>query len=453
MSGNPNETRSGEDTKASVDRDGESHERHRDRRRHHHRHHQRSSKHREDADDKERHSHRHKRSRHSRDGDDEEAEERQKRRYRRSLPKEDVAESEDEWVEKESMPAGPGDGLGKSQAARDVNPKRDSWMEAPSALDIDYTQKGVRKAPEPVTTKSSHPDFDLKIHKNELNTHLKDLAGGKDISEIADERPRHEVDYVFGDSGSQWRMTKLKGVYTQAEDTGRPVEDIAIERFGDLRAFDDAREEQLELERRKTYGKGYDETEKPSGKLYEERVLKTGMRLSSKPNTGNFEDDEQPLPPQGQVFDTGTPASASFLDQTALNRLKARMMKAKLKGSPDAAKLEAEYNAAAASSSNRKESDIVVLGVMESRMLAGGRRGEVKAVDTKRGRERGLVEENEDMSIEDMVREERRTKGQAGGDGRRFAERIAKDAKFDVRPSTLPVCLLDAPELTVAFIE
>ncbi|KAI9782738.1 MAG: hypothetical protein M1839_004726 [Geoglossum umbratile] len=429
----PNDARSGEDTKASTEGGG-SHGQHRERQRHRH-HHHRSSKHREDGDDKERHGHQHKRSRHSKDGNRNEADKRQKRKHRHSRheeSQEDTAEDEDEWVEKETMPTRPSDDApDKPQTTGDANPKRDAWMEAPSALDIDYTQKGVKRAPEPTTTKSSRPDFDLKIHKNELNTHLKGLAEGKDISTIVAERPRHEVDYTFGDFGAQWRMTKLKGVYTQAEDTGRPVEDIAVERFGDLRAFDDAREERLELERREIYGKGYVGKEKPSGELYEERKQEMGTNLNSQPSTGDFEDDEQPLPPQGRVLDTGPPVTAPYLDQTALNRLKARMMKAKLRGSPDATKLEAEYNAAVASSSNRKESDIVVLGAMESRMLAGGRKGEVKAIDTKRGRERGLVEENEDMSIEDMVKEERRTKGQSGGDGQWFAERIAKDVKFD----------------------
>ena len=80
---------------------------------------------------------------------------------------------------------------------------------------------------------------------------------------------------------------------------------------------------------------------------------------------------------------------------------------------------------------NTKKPDVVVLNKMENRMLTGNRKGEVVPVATKRGRERGLVEENEDMSIEDMVRQERRTKGQFGGDGRAFAERIAKDTKFD----------------------
>jgi hypothetical protein len=105
-------------------------------------------------------------------------------------------------------------------------------------------------------------------------------------------------------------------------------------------------------------------------------------------------------------------------------------MKAKLKKSPDLAKLEEEYNRAAESFSSNSEPGVVLLGTMDNRMLAGTR-GEVTAIDNKRGRERGLVKDNEDMTIEDMVREERRTRGQAGGEGMRAAERIAKDAKFD----------------------
>jgi hypothetical protein len=85
-----------------------------------------------------------------------------------------------------------------------------------------------------------------------------------------------------------------------------------------------------------------------------------------------------------------------------------------------------------ASSATRHEKDVVVLGVLENRLLAGGQRAEAKPAETGRARERGQLEDNEDMTVEDMVREERRTRGQTGGEGRRFAERIAKDAKFDV---------------------
>ncbi len=309
-------------------------------------------------------------------------------------------------------------------------------MEQPSSLDIDYTQKGVEQFAKPIEPRSKKADFELKIHENELNKHhLQNLADGKEIpKELAEEPCQHEVDYHFGDSGSQWRMTKLKGVYRRAEETGRSVDDVAEEQFGDLRAFDDAREEQIELDRRITYGEGYVGKEKPSGEFFEERKLKLGLR-KDKSSPTNDHSSYADLPREVKA---GEPAATyTPLNQTALNRLKAQMLKAKIRGSSDAATLEARYNTAMADSVNHKQSDVVVLGTMDNRMLAGSRKGEVIRIDNKRGRERGLVEENEDMSIEDMVKQERRTRNQAGGDGQRFAERIAKDAKFDVRESHL----------------
>jgi hypothetical protein len=223
-------------------------------------------------------------------------------------------------------------------------------------------------------------------------------------------------------------MTKLKAVYTQAEQTGRPVDEIALERFGDLRDFDDAREEQMELDRRQLYGEGYVGKEKPSGELFQERKMSMDIRRGPEPSRENVPLD---LPQGTVVEEKSVPRAIVQLDHTTLNRMKAQLMKAKLKKSPDIAKLEAEYNEAMTSySNNPADPGVVVLGKMENRMLAGTR-GEAKSIDNKRGRERGLVEENEDMSIEDMVREERRTRGQAGGEGMRAAERIAKDAKFD----------------------
>ncbi|KAI8225605.1 Pre-mRNA-splicing factor cwf19 [Colletotrichum sp. SAR 10_77] len=288
---------------------------------------------------------------------------------------------------------------------------RDSWMTAPSALDIDYVQRKEKEKPPPPKEEPIRV-----VHEREIN---------KDFDEVnaasTDETPKERtINYTFGDNGSQWRMTKLKGVYSMAEESGRPVEEIALERFGSLQEFDDAREEKIEMDRRKVYGDGYVGKEKPTGDLYQERMEK--QRPEPK-EPSPMEDIQQGtvIPDQAMLH---TP-----IDQTALNRMRAQMMKAKLRRAPDAAKLEAEYNAAAASfATNGPQS--VVLGVMDNRMLAGTR-GEVKSIETKRGRERGNVEANEDMSIEDMVREERRTRGQAGGEGMRLAERIAKDGKFD----------------------
>ena len=393
---------------------------------HHHRHHHRNSSrtrdshsHRSDDREEER-RHRHKRSR--RDGNDDEGESSHKRRHRHDHNhKDDLSQNE---VQESATKV----------SARDL--KRDSWMQPPSANDIDYVHRPDKHAQKPIEAKSLRADFDLKIHDKELNTHLRDLKEGKAPEKVENMPAQHGVDYTFGDAGSQWRMIKLKNVYREAEEKGEKVEDVAIERYGDLRPFDDAREEEIELERRETYGESYVGKDKPSGELFQERKLDKGIHRE--PRISDPRDGASPVREQGKQMDTVEPTKTTqHLDATALNRLRAKMMKAKLKGSQEAASLEEQYNAAAGLMANRKEGDVVVLGVMENRMLAGGTRGEAKPVENRRGRERGQLKENEDMSIEDMIVEERRTRGQAGGEGLRLAERIAKDAKFDVSEAEL----------------
>ena len=44
-----------------------------------------------------------------------------------------------------------------------------------------------------------------------------------------------------GGPGSQWRMMKLRRVYETAEEEGKPVEEIAMDRFGSLEAFEEAK--------------------------------------------------------------------------------------------------------------------------------------------------------------------------------------------------------------------
>lgn len=331
--------------------------------------------------------------------------------------------------------------------------KRDSWMEAPSGRDVEYTQKGVSRSAKHVNTSGSlKADFQLKIHENELNKqHLEDLAEGRHtttdatVPESTRSGNHDEVDYTFGDEGAQWRMTKLKAVYKQAENSSRPVEDIAVERYGALRAFDDAREEQIELDRRETYGDGYVIKKRPSGELSQERAREEERRKGRTENRsvepplkeGKPRNKHADSSHEGDISRQSLQLTTRRFDHTALNRLKAQLLKARLRGTPDVPTLEVEYAQAMDSFSSQPGTGMVVLGALENRMLAGGRQGEVITINTKRGRERGLVRDNEDMSIEDMVKEERRTRNQAGGDGKRFAERIAKDGKFDVNSKTL----------------
>lgn len=417
-----------------------SEEKNKKRRKHHHHH----RDHHTDSDEQ----HRSKRSRQSRD-----ASEYEREGSNLPGPKEEkgridgygIQPQDNEWTDKTAH---------ESKLAQSSNLsiysglRRDSWMEAPSGEDVEYTKKGVSKSAKHGSTSGSlKADFQLKIHENELNKHhLEDLAEGRHlttdntVTESTRSGHHDEVDYTFGDEGAQWRMTKLKAVYRQAEDSSRPVDEIAIERYGALRAFDDAREEQIELDRRETYGDGYVIKEKPSGELSQEQA-----REEEREGRAENRSVEPPLKdgkPRNKHSHDGDMSSQSLrlttrrFDHTALNRLKAQLLKARLKGTPDVPTLEAEYAQAMDSFSSQPGTGLVVLGAMENRMLTGGRQGEVTTINTKRGRERGLVRENEDMSIEDMVKEERRTRNQAGGDGKRFAERIAKDGKFDVNSKT-----------------
>ena len=376
---------------------------------HQHRHHHHGSSRHHDSHDDEENGHRSKRPKRSRDDDESESRHRHRPRHR--------SKRNDNGDKEEQIPPPKQPDLGEL--------KRDSWMEAPSALDIDYVQR-KRPVPSPPTKKQSlGTDFELKIHEKELNHHLRDLKNGAAVEDLEDEPAAHEVDYTFGDSGSQWRMTKLKAVYRQAQETGRTVEVVALERYDSLREFDDAREEEIELDRRKIYGDAYVGKNKPSGELFQERKMDAGVKRAH-PRTVETSPDgvleQMPIPT--------TNTSKQKVDQTTLNRLKAQLMRAQMRKDPKAADLEVEYNSAL-STFQSQDPTVITLSAMDNRMLSSAPRNEVKAVQNRRGAERGQVEENEDMSIEDMVREERRTRGQQGGDGLRLAERISKDAKFD----------------------
>lgn len=358
-------------------------------------------------DDTEDDGHRHKRSRRLEHDDDASSSHRDRHRHRRDNGRDREPEFMESTDPKEKLPA-PDEETPRGESKQ---LSRDSWMTG--AVDIDYIHRGKKEKNPPPKDAPQRV-----IHHRELNTGLEGASAASAFD--ADEGTK-EVDYTFGDEGSQWRMTKLKAVYTTAEQSGRPFDEVAEERFGSLKAFDDAREEKTEMDRRKIYGEGYQRAEKPTGELYRERMAKT------RPRPKEDVDIVDDSPQQGIVMQDAPPP----IDRTTLNRMRAQVMKAKLRKAPDTEKLEAQYNAALAHFNGTATTDqAVVLDAMHNRMLAGSR-GEVKAIDTTRGRERGLVEANEDMSIDDMVREERRTRGQAGGEGMRLAERIAKDAKFD----------------------
>ncbi|KAH9080441.1 CwfJ C-terminus 1-domain-containing protein-like protein [Lactarius deliciosus] len=223
------------------------------------------------------------------------------------------------------------------------------------------------------------PDPDkLHVSSKELNTQLKE---GKPLSEYSDAQPPRTV--TPGGPGSQWRMMRLRRVYETAEEENRPVEEVAIERFGSLEAFDQAKEERRILDGRgrgrDTKGKrredpGYSKVGE-KGFIFNDLGGSGGSSRSSSFRRPGGPGESAPSTPPSQPgapsaararFDslhppsqTGTPGQQvrtpipsvmtpqlggkRSLSPSSLNRLQAKVLRAKLTGGPDAEKLEKEY--------------------------------------------------------------------------------------------------------------
>ena len=181
---------------------------------------------------------------------------------------------------------------------------------------------------------------------------------------------------------------RLRRVYETSQEENRPVEEVAVERFGSLEAFEQAREERRILDERegKWFGRGREAVKgKRRGdsdfpKAGEKGFMFNdlgGSRASS--HSSSFRrpggpGDSAPSTPSPQTgapsaarprFDslrlsqTGTPGqqvrtpipsvmapqlgSKRALSPSSLNRLQAKVLRAKLTGGPDAEKLEKEY--------------------------------------------------------------------------------------------------------------
>lgn len=192
-----------------------------------------------------------------------------------------------------------------------------------------------------------------------------------------------------GGPGSSWRMMRLRRVYETAEEENRTIEEVAIERFGSLALFEEAQEERRILDERagkkaERGRKGEPKTEIGTGG--EKRLMFTDIggsggssRSSSFRRPGQLTGDSAPstpsppaekapvnrrldslrLPSQANspLAQSHTPipsvmtppppvASGSkgrALSPSSLNKLQAKVLRAKLMGAPDADKLEKEY--------------------------------------------------------------------------------------------------------------
>jgi hypothetical protein len=192
-----------------------------------------------------------------------------------------------------------------------------------------------------------------------------------------------------GGPGSQWRMMRLRRVHETAQEDNRPLEEVAVERFGSLEAFEQAREERRILDEREgkrvergreaVKGKWRGESDLPKvgekGFMFNDlggsgaSSRSSGFRRPGGPGESapSTPSPQTAAPPAARPrFDslrlssqTGTPGqqvrtpipsvmtpqlgSKRALSPSSLNRLQAKVLRAKLTGGADAEKLEKEY--------------------------------------------------------------------------------------------------------------
>ncbi|KAJ7288487.1 CwfJ C-terminus 1-domain-containing protein-like protein [Mycena rebaudengoi] len=231
--------------------------------------------------------------------------------------------------------------------------------------------------------RSNRPDPDKPIvNSKELNIDIKE---GKNIDQSAPPPPPKPT--TPGGPGSQWRMMRLKRVFETAEEEGLSVEKVAIDRFGSLEAFEEAKEERRILDeregRRAERGRGEYKDGRSRETEGEKRFMFSDVggsgassRSSSFRRPGGYGDsrpstptpsaapvhnrrlDSLRLPSQANspLMQSHTPipsvmtppvgnSKSRALSPSSLNRLQAKVLRAKLLGAPDADALEREYEA------------------------------------------------------------------------------------------------------------
>ena len=191
-----------------------------------------------------------------------------------------------------------------------------------------------------------------------------------------------------GGPGSSWRMMRLRRVYETAEEENRSVEEVGLERFGTMQAFEEAKEERRILDEREgrrgaqrtTNHKGKDR-ELPGEKRFtftDIGASGASSRSSSfrRPTTADNSTPTTPSPAAGSakpvvdrrldslrlpsqassplahshtpIPSVMTPSVAAVsttrgMSPSSLNKLQAQVLRAKLMNAPNAAKLEEEY--------------------------------------------------------------------------------------------------------------
>ncbi|POW14739.1 hypothetical protein PSTT_02615 [Puccinia striiformis] len=197
-----------------------------------------------------------------------------KHRSESKKQKDKLEESEDEWVEKEStITTSALHSKSESTTTRSTNDKnleatgssgRESWMLSNHDSDVQSTNQQAKAQQEDddflsgLGTLTSSRISKEKENSEKTRENQSSSQASSSIKRLGAGDPDYQPNatptqtaIVPGGPGYQWRMTKLKRTYDTAKDENRSIEEVALERYGTLEAWEQANEERRIVEDRR----------------------------------------------------------------------------------------------------------------------------------------------------------------------------------------------------------
>ncbi|KNZ57146.1 hypothetical protein VP01_222g5 [Puccinia sorghi] len=211
------------------------------------------------------------------------------------------ASDPDDWVEKElpSLPQAKPAPISKpeSDGHQETAPRssgRDSWMlskdDQSTNPEDDYLNRlGTLVSSRVNKEKEIQAQVKEENSQPQSSSSIKRLGAG-DPDYQPNAQPT-QTPIISGGPGYQWRLTKLKRTYDTAQEENRPIEQVALERYGTLEAWEQANEERRIVEDRR-YNSGHESgrstPRQQDSSSYERRYTFTnyeGHSSHSRPNS------------------------------------------------------------------------------------------------------------------------------------------------------------------------